>query len=306
MKKKVTVLIPRPRPPDSQEIIITEIRNILDKLKEKYDLKIIWVLFQPKKIEKSTYEDIAILDFQNFDNAIEILEKTKPDLILIQGTLEFSNVAFAMGGKFLKIPIVTLFSFFVTFFHSDTFWLAVKNRLNQIFSKNIMGEVSNDTKPEKLKSLKFIIKKFAFLLNTYQKITSSKIKLMKFSLLYSIKRMSKHIPIQNLVDGDLNVCYVPEMAEKLIQSGFNKSNIVVTGNPAFDKLFNEIKTRKIEIPPNNEKIKILFCPAPLHEHGICSKKEEDELIINVLNKILKNDDFEIALKIHPSILDIPL
>ena len=38
----------------------------------------------------------------------------------------------------------------------------------------------------------------------------------------------------------------------------------------------------------------------MHEHGYVSKKEENDVILKTIDKIIQNKNFEITLKIHPS------
>jgi UDP-N-acetylglucosamine 2-epimerase len=106
-------------------------------------------------------------------------------------------------------------------------------------------------------------------------------------------------PVNNLIAGDINLCRDMIWAKELIECGFDKSSIFVVGDPYFDSLFTEIQNSK-KLETTNQKTRILFCTSTLSGHGFCSKKEENELIINTVNNILKYNDFEISLKIHPS------
>jgi len=47
--KEITILLPSVDPPDVDDTLITIIHNITSKLKEKLDLKIIWVIFRLRK-----------------------------------------------------------------------------------------------------------------------------------------------------------------------------------------------------------------------------------------------------------------
>ena len=48
--KKISILIPTIKHPDSQDTLISQTKNILHKLEEKFELEIIWVVFESNKI----------------------------------------------------------------------------------------------------------------------------------------------------------------------------------------------------------------------------------------------------------------
>ena len=51
--KKVTILLPSVDPPDVNDSLVTTLHNVTSKLKEKCDLKIIWVVFRPEKFKET-------------------------------------------------------------------------------------------------------------------------------------------------------------------------------------------------------------------------------------------------------------
>ena len=53
--KKLVILVPRIKSSNVNDIINNQIKNILLKLRNKSELKVIWVTFQPSKI-KNTIE----------------------------------------------------------------------------------------------------------------------------------------------------------------------------------------------------------------------------------------------------------
>ena len=88
-----------------------------------------------------------------------------------------------------------------------------------------------------------------------------------------------------------------QLIQPLINLGFQKSNLIVTGNPMYDSFFQQIK-KSTEL--NNPK-KILFAPSTLYEHGFCSLKDQNFTTQQIVKKISENSDkFKLLVKIHPS------
>ena len=54
--KKLTILIPKIKPPEQPDIITNQLKNIFSKLKEDFDLKLVWMIFQPDKFNE--YKDM--------------------------------------------------------------------------------------------------------------------------------------------------------------------------------------------------------------------------------------------------------
>ena len=273
--------------------------SVISHLKKSIPLKLIWVVFQPNSIIETSIQDSQIIDFHNYSNATEIIESCKPDIILIEGTVEFSNVAFVLAAKTKKITTISLFSGFI-WDKEDTSSSAIINRMRILASNQVMGDISNENSNKKLKSIKFILRKYRFLLGTVRKLNWNTSQKISFIIFYSFLRLTKHHPIHKMISGDLNLCYVPKMKKTLLQNGFDDASIFISGNPAFDSIFSEIQNVKKFRKKSSKKFKILFCPAPIHEHGLVSKKEDDKATIEIINQILSDDRYEINIKLHPS------
>lgn len=280
--RRLKILIPHNKPPFVNDLMTTQCKKICSELEKKFELKIIWVIYPTD--ENLTFEgnDPNIIYAEKYSNAIEILETVHPDLVMINGSMDFHNVSTALASKYKQIPMVVIF--FRNFIHviSTPTKKSIKVRLRSGF-----------TYP------KFYINQYVFLIKTLKKINYSFFKMSKFLLSYSNMIFFSYFPINNVISGDINLCKDEKWTKKLIETGFDKSSIFVVGDPYFDSLSKEKQNSKITKIENN-KTKILFCTAALSAHNFCSKKEENELIIDVVNEILKHEDFEIDIKIHPS------
>lgn len=299
--KTVTVLIPSMRPPYIHSMEVMQIKNISDKLKEKCNLHIIWVVFQSGRINEIKTDILQIIDFKNYENAIQILDEMKPDLILIDGELSCASITFAMAGRYRKIPLVSMY-FVEEFVGFKKRWFAIKSRLRLAISSRVFADVSNESKPRKFKMLSFILKEYHFLIKTLSKMDYTIFQLVKFMYTYPRIQLfaNSEIPVHELTSGDLNLCSIPHWTKRLETIGLQKSSIALIGNPYFDGLYLQIQESKRTSPSKIDKVRVLFCTSPMHEHGIWTKKEEDEMIIKVIKEVLNHTELEIVIKIHPS------
>lgn len=297
--RALTILIPTIKHPSvSADTILTLINNICNKLKERYNLKLVWAVFQPKEIEERQDKDSQIVDFHKYENAIEILEMIKPDLIFIDGILEFGNTAFVMAGKLNGIPIVSIY-FWHSFLKTHSKLNALRSKLRLVFSTTVPGDISNENQ-SRITVFGSILKKYNFLIKTLQKINYTPFQLLKFIFWYTKVRMSRYVIVDKIISGDLNFCFLPEWLEVLDKLGFEKSTLRVPGNPAFDNIFLQIQENKSKRNNDSNKTRILFCPSPLSEHGYITKNEQGKLIVSVVKEVLKNSEFELSVKIHPT------
>ena len=106
--KKLTILIPKIKPPEEPDIITNQLKNILFELKEQYEIKLIWIIFQSEKFDEYEYENSLVVDYHQFNNAIECIEKIKPDLIITEVRLGINGIIFAKSGNYCKIPVITI------------------------------------------------------------------------------------------------------------------------------------------------------------------------------------------------------
>ncbi|TAK15859.1 MAG: hypothetical protein EPO37_09545, partial [Nitrosarchaeum sp.] len=130
--KNLIVLIPKLKPPFVSDIVNFQMNNIIDKLKENYHVKVIWVVFAPYKIQEVKEISYDILDYHNYDNALEILNTTNPDLILIEGIFGMTGITFIQSAKYKKIKTVTIFPPGISPYSKS--YSGIKRRLNLIFS----------------------------------------------------------------------------------------------------------------------------------------------------------------------------
>ena len=296
-QEKITILIPIMRPPNATSVDVKAVNKIIEKLKEKIEVRQIWIIFQNTKFKIQNLNDIEIIHFEEFKNAVEVIEKFQPDVILFDGELTILSVAFALAGKKKETPTVGTF-FIPEIKKAESRW--VKNRIQMIFAKKAFTQVKIDSELDESRAINFLFREYKFLLRTIKKMNFNLFELIKFLITYPrVQLFSRfHIAHHKINEPTLTLCSTISWKDKLEKQGFDEKKLKVVGTPLYDNLFD--KTKDIDFKHTNlEKIKILFCTASMHEHGMWSKEIEDGLIKNTINKLNEHEDFQVSLKIHP-------
>jgi len=296
-QEKITILIPIMRPPNATSVDVKAVNKIIEKLKEKIEVRQIWIIFQNTKFKIQNLNDIEVIHFEEFKNAVEIIEKFQPDVILFDGELTILSVAFALAGKKKETPTVGTF-FIPEIKKAESRW--VKNRIQMIFAKKAFTQVKIDSELDESRAINFLFREYKFLLRTIKKMNFNLFELIKFLITYPrVQLFSRfHIAHHKINEPTLTLCSTISWKDKLEKQGFDEKKLKVIGTPLYDNLFDKIKDIDFK-HTNLEKIKILFCTASMHEHGIWSKEIEDGLIKNTINKLNEHEDFQVSLKIHP-------
>ena len=296
-QEKITILIPIMRPPNATSVDVKAVNKIIEKLKEKIEVRQIWIIFQNTKFKIQNLNDIEIIHFEEFKNAVEVIEKFQPDVILFDGELTILSVAFALAGKKKETPTVGTF-FIPEIKKAESRW--VKNRIQMIFAKKAFTQVKIDSELDESRAINFLFREYKFLLRTIKKMNFNLFELIKFLITYPrVQLFSRfHIAHHKINEPILTLCSTISWKDKLVKQGFDEKKLKVIGTPLYDNLFD--KTKDIDFKHTNlEKTKILFCTSSMHEHGIWSKEIEDGLIKNTINKLNEHEDFQVSLKIHP-------
>ena len=228
--KKLIILIPRIKPHDVNDIVTNQLKNIFSKLNDKCNLKIIWVNFQPLKSKNKTDGIYENIDFQDFTDGVEIIQRYDPDIILIESRLGINGIAFSNAGKFMNIPVITIPGYVGT---SENFplWFLFKNIFRLIYSNKVLGDSKSNVR--KFAMLRYFNAKYFFLLRTLKKTNLNYLQLIKFILFYPLIHffIKTYPPIHKITCGDLNICFNKDIFQIYLKSGFPKSSIVLEGDP---------------------------------------------------------------------------
>lgn len=255
-------------------------------------------MFPPEKTE-SKNENPHIINAHNYPNTVSIIEDVKPDLVLINGSIDFHNIEVALAAKFKKIPLVTFFFRNIVPATIYSPFDTVRIRIRGLFS-NKVSDNNSVSKGNRLKWFRFYLNQFHFLRKTIQAMNYNLFQQINFIIFYTKTIMFCPAPIHKAISGNRNLCSVSKWVERLTNHEFIKSSIFLVGDPYFDQLYSEIQKNKNDQHFNSDKTGILFCTSTMHEHDYCSKNEEYNLIKNTILEILSHERLEVAVKIHPS------
>mgnify|MGYP006125979183 FL=1 len=101
------ILIPIHTLPDIKSVTTMVLESILSVLKKKIDVQIMWLVYTPEKIKfiQKNESDDVILDIHNYKNALEVIQKEKPDLIYAYASWNFIDYALSSAAKSCNIPV---------------------------------------------------------------------------------------------------------------------------------------------------------------------------------------------------------
>lgn len=294
--KELTILVPKILPPENNDIVSNELNNIFSKLKLHFKIKIYWIVFQPYEFEQYSIDESTIIDYHKFHDAVEIIDKFNPDVIITEVVLGLNGIAFATAGKFRKIPVVAISNPGTNKKTAKFFQFKMIIRL--FLSQKILGDVSDNNK--KFGFFLWAMHRHSFLLSTLRKCNKNILELMKFYWIYPRIQIfsNTYFVMHPILSGDLNICFNKHHYEMLLNSNFDKHTLVITGDPAYDHIYDKIQ-KKSHSSQTTDKIRVLLSLSSMHEHGWLSKGEDDKIVLNIIDTILQNPKFEIALKIHP-------
>jgi UDP-N-acetylglucosamine 2-epimerase len=281
--------------PFKQDTQMTIIKNITDNLSSKCNLKIIRPTFYKTPPDGKIIKQNPVYIY-DYKNAVDIIDETKPDIILVMSSYELTGIAFSVAANKKNIPVVKIYEWKPDYYDDFDTKDLIKAKTLTAFSKNAFEDITGQ-KPKIFSNYIFMFKKFQFLFKTLIKCDYSFFDIFRLLFLFFNSVISKNdMKIQKKFQGDLNICATNDWISKLSEIGFQKSTLTFTGSCIFDKLYS-----KKRISKSNSKIKrILFCPSPMHGYGYWSKKKEDDLIINTVNEILKSNSYDLSIKLHPA------
>ena len=272
------------------------INSILPILQKKFNVKIIWFFYLPEKVNFLTHDkNEKIIDIHDFNNALEVIDKINPDLIFDSEYPSVMDLSLDFAAKFRNIPVVT------KMISSDKERISMMQFLTSFFPMFFHNSMPFEKGEKKfMKRGRFFLFKYRFFLKTLLKINFNILKILKYLLITLKWHIRYETPyIDSRLANTLHFLENESLKQKMIKSGFREENLIVTGNPIYDKIF---KKDQGKIYKNIQgKRKILFAPIQLYEGGIWTKKQRDVTIRLIVKKILEHKkEFKLIIKIHPT------
>ncbi len=225
--------------PDVKSVVTLVFENLLRILSTRTKVHMIWVVYSPDKLDLQKYNnvDTTVLDIHNYKNALEIIEKEKPDLIFATADPNFIDYAFSLAGKKLNIPVVSGL-LFRTVERSNT------QLLRSYFTGFFENSVPSDTAESEKKFMKrgrFFIYKYFFLTKTQKAIEMNPIQIFRnFLMLVKVYLSYTGFQLYPQFANTLHWLDSEYYLEPALKAGFKRSSLVITGNPMYDSIFHKI------------------------------------------------------------------
>jgi len=164
--------------PDVKSYTTVLFERILPILKSKKKIHMTWLIHKNENFKKKqiTLEDTVILDIHDFNNAVEVIQKVKPNLVYVIPGLSAPDYALALAAKYFGIPTIggEIGIVFVS-----------KNIPSQFFKSKITQFFQSSTSldnPEKMRLMgkgRFFIHKHIFLVKTMIAVKQNQLKIIK-------------------------------------------------------------------------------------------------------------------------------
>lgn len=296
----IKILIPTHVTPETKSLTTLFFENLLPILKQHVNVHIIWFVYQPDRFDQlqKISENITMVDFHDYGNAFELLKKLKPDIIFASATRSFVDYALSTAAKSIGIPTFSMF-------WSDWYYTPTNSKLQHTtlnvsrFFQNSTPTDTNKNKKQSMRRGRFFIKKYLFLARTQHAV-----KMNLFEIISNFFMLLKHnlldVGIDSRFANTIHFLEDEKLQKSLVYVGFEKSTLIVTGNPIFDKALQKSLEQKTSLVKSNKK-RILLAPSTLYEHGFWNKDQRDFAIKEIIKQIYqKNDKISIIVKIHPS------
>jgi len=285
--------------PDIESYKTRLFRNILPVLKRKTSVHVTWLVYQPDKLNLPPQNDpeTTIIDIHDYRNAVEIVQKVKPDIIYGSPTPNLPDHALTLAGKFLNIPVVGE-AMNQLIIKSSTMEVT-KSFVSAFFERSVPTDT--DSRKQFMRRGRFFLFKYLFLLRTQRAIKMNIVKIIH-SFFVIIRAHFTALKSDVLYDPyfscTLNFVESEKLFEQMVNKGFKKSTLITTGIPQYDPVFKRLQNLQ---QTKNKKIRVLLLTHSLFEHGYHTRKQRDSLVKGIVSEICKyKDEMSLVVKIHPS------
>jgi len=275
--------------------------NLLPVLQTRINVQMIWLIYQADKLSSSQQKDpnSIILDIHNYKDAVELMKKENPDIIFAYADSGIIDYALSLAGKFLNIPVISGFHTY-----PDQKFRRRTTILKSIILRSFDSSIPTDTSTSKKRFMRrgrFFIYKYIFLLRTQRAINMGVIKIIK-NFLHLVREYTDQTKIyyDSRFANTLHWLEGESLIEPLVNNGFQKSTLVLTGSPMYDTAFQKLQNYKPSLRKDN-KIHVLLVTTSMYEHGFWTRKQRDTVTKEIVATIHQHkDEMSLAVKIHPS------
>ncbi len=295
--KELRILVGRHYGLDGKHETSIILDNILPILRTRFKVKLIWFFYMPERVDYGTIKDpdVEFYDVHDFNNALELIRKAKPDLIFDNEFPSLMDLAIDTAAKFCNIPVVSRMN------ASTEFKISKKELFTTFIPAFFQDSMPYEENKKKqfMRRGRFFLFKYAFLLRTLKATKMNTAKIIHYFFIVLNWHLSYQVPfIDSRFANTLHFLESEKLMEKCLQAGYSRSSLVVTGNPIYDDAFK--KYLNFQSSPTNDKIRILFAPLQLYESGVWTKKQRDFVLVETIKSMSKHKEFSLIVKLHPS------
>jgi hypothetical protein len=295
--ENMKILIPTYIHPSENSYANIYLKNIIKNLEKKTDVTCIWFLCHPQKLSKRDNYKEKIIDIHDSIDAIQVLKNLKPDCVINNNSkYDVISYSFSLAAKYLKIPLIL----YKTTDLDEAEHPRNFSQIKRNFIRNLRKITSTDYQIKGQKRSSFIIYKNMFLFKTKKKIGTNffgNIKSQFETFVFHFFGDSK----KRFIDADLHLANSKIFFDMFKKVGINEKKIVITGNPYWDKIFNDTQNLNYSKKSIVHKpIRVVILTNALVEHGEWSIKQKENFLRNLLNNLCNKNELEISLKIHPT------
>lgn len=294
--EKLTIFFPLHVFPTEKHLSTILINNLTKSFGKKIKINYIFFLYDQEKSKIHLNENVLVY-FEQFSNAVDVLKKTKPDIVFLNEDRSTIDLSFHIACDFLKIPVICPINhiWLLNYKVSKKIFFS---KLKFLFSTNFSNK--SDILENTNQSFRL---KISFLINTMKKSHHN-----IFQIFYILLRLfNSQLTTKPLIfSKSSNTIFRLETESSipiLLKEGFPESNLFVTGNPVYDEVFKRINNFKNY--HNQEKVNVLFAPSQVFEDGLWNKHDSDESFIEILKILSKNNEkISTIVKIHPTSVNL--
>ena len=131
---------------------------------------------------------------------------------------------------------------------------------------------------------RFFLKRYIFCFITQRVVGMKTFEIIMFFFDYLKKIfLSTNKVFNPKFSGNFSFLSGEKLLESLIDLGFDREKLVVTGLPAYDKSFQMLENF-IETKPT-DKIRVIFAPVAFYEHGYWTRDQRDKIIGDIIKNL---------------------
>lgn len=290
---EIRILIPIHIMPNTKNVVTIFFENLMPYMKTRSKIHLTWLVYMPEKITVKNIQifDGSIIDIHNYKDACDVIKKEKPDLIYATPDFAFIDYALSSAAQHYKIPVFFMIA------HTNKNFLKRKN-MKSIFlhiMRFFEDSIPTDTyinKKQFFRRGRFFLKKYLFLLKTQFRL--------KKNIFLTLFGIWKYVLINEtdsrFASNTMVFLENDQMKNYMIKHGFQKSNLIISGNPMYDLFFT--KHQNYELKTKNPRI--LFITSTAYEHGYWTSHQRDFTVKHIVKQISEQDNLKLIIKVHPT------